>query len=93
MILLGDIDDYSKQHQWFEINWYQAERTVKRLQARIVKASKEGKIKKIRDLQKLLTNSLAAKMLAVRKVVSNKGAAILKERKAINPTRRIKVMA
>ena len=77
MILHCDIDDYSKQnsqqHQWFEINWYQAERTVKRLQARIVKASKEGKIKKIRDLQKLLTNSLAAKMLAVRKVVSNKG--------------------
>ena len=43
------------------------------MQARIVKASREGKIKKIQDLQKLLTNSMAAKMLAVRKVTSNKG--------------------
>ena len=45
MILIDNIDDYSKQDHWFDINWYQTERIVKRLQARIVKASREGKIK------------------------------------------------
>ena len=62
------INDYSEQESWFNINWYKADRNVKQLQARIVKASKEGKVKKVRDLQRLLTTSFAAKSLAVKRV-------------------------
>ena len=40
---------------------------------RIAKAVREGRWGKVRVLQYLLTRSLAAKLLAVRRVTSNKG--------------------
>ena len=58
---------------WQLIDWEQAIRIVKKLQRRIVKAVKAGRWKKVRDLQRLLTNSMAAKALAVRRVTENKG--------------------
>lgn len=58
---------------WHAINWRQVMRTVRRLQARIVKATKEGKWRKVRDLQRLLTRSFSAKVLAVKRVTENKG--------------------
>ena len=58
---------------WQLIDWEQAMLIVKKLQRRIVKAVKAGKWKKVRDLQRLLTNSTAAKALAVRRVTENKG--------------------
>ena len=46
---------------------------VKKLQARIVKAQKEGKHGKVKSLQWVLTHSFYAKALAVKRVTSNNG--------------------
>ncbi|HJJ48376.1 MAG TPA: reverse transcriptase N-terminal domain-containing protein [Methanocorpusculum sp.] len=56
-----------------KINWNKAEKTVKRLQTRIAKATKEKKWNKVRRLTYLLTHSYYAKLLAVRKVTTNRG--------------------
>jgi RNA-directed DNA polymerase len=58
---------------WHSINWKQAHRNVRRLQARIVKAKKEGKKRKVRALQFILTRSLGARALAVKRVTTNRG--------------------
>lgn len=63
----------SKGQSWHLIDWSKAQRVVKNLQARIVKAVEQGKWKKVRDLQRLLNNSWSAKVLAVLRVTSNKG--------------------
>ena len=55
--------------EWKTINWDAMKATVNRLQARIVKANKE----KVRSLQRLLSRSFAAKLLAVKRVSENKG--------------------
>ena len=47
---------------------------VKRLQMRIAKATQEKRYGKVRALQWLLTHSHSAKVLAIRRVTSNKGA-------------------
>ena len=60
---------------WHDINWRAASHNVRRLQARIVKATKEGKWGKVKALQRLLTHSLSGKALAVRRVTENKGSA------------------
>ena len=46
---------------------------VPRIQARIVKAVQEGKWRKVRSLQRLLTHSFSGKSFAVRKVTENQG--------------------
>jgi RNA-directed DNA polymerase len=48
-------------------------RYVSRLQARIVKAIKAGKWHRVSSLQRLLVNSFSAKLLAVKRVCSNRG--------------------
>jgi RNA-directed DNA polymerase len=58
---------------WHAINWRQAHREVRRLQARIVKATQEGRWGKVQALQRLLTRSYSAKVLAVKRVTENKG--------------------
>ena len=58
---------------WDQINWKQVEKTVARLQARIVKAQKEGKYNKVKSLTRILTNSFATKALAVKQVTTNRG--------------------
>lgn len=58
---------------WDQIDWKQAEVTVRRLQARIVKATQEGRWNKVRALQRLLTHSYSGKALAVKRVTENKG--------------------
>jgi len=60
-------------NHWAEIDWDQAWREVRRLQMRIAKAVKEGRWNKVRALQHLLTHSFYAKLLAVKRVTSNKG--------------------
>src|ERR1700731_3763052 len=59
---------------WHSINWKKVYRTVRRLQARIVKAVGEGKWHKVKALVYLLTHSFSGRALAVLRVVSNKGA-------------------
>jgi RNA-directed DNA polymerase len=53
--------------------WKEISHEVRRLQMRIAKAVKESRWGKVKVLQYLLTRSLAAKLLAVRRVTSNKG--------------------
>ena len=63
-------DDADK---WSSIDWKEAHRQVRRLQMRIAKAVKEKKWNKVNALQYLLTHSFYAKLLAVKRVTSNKG--------------------
>jgi RNA-directed DNA polymerase len=58
---------------WHAIDWRQAHRIVRRLQARIVQATKDGKHNKARALQRLLTHSFSGKALAVKRVTENHG--------------------
>jgi len=59
---------------WHAINWRKVYRTVRRLQARIVKAIREGKWHKVKALVYLLTHSFGGRALAILRVVSNSGA-------------------
>jgi len=58
---------------WHDIDWHAAHRNVRRLQARIVKATQEGKWGKVKALQRLLTHSFSGKALAVKRVTENQG--------------------
>jgi retron-type reverse transcriptase len=53
---------------WKALPWKKFQKTVFRLQIRIFKARKKSDHKRVRQLQKLLLNSKAAKYLAVRQV-------------------------
>ena len=59
---------------WKAIDWLKAESEVKRLQMRIAKTVREGNKRKVKSLQWLLSHSFYAKLLATRRVSSNKGA-------------------
>src|SRR5881275_1619593 len=59
---------------WHCIDWKKVQRTVRRLQARIVKAVREGKWHKVKALVYLLTHSFSGRALAILRVVSNSGA-------------------
>jgi RNA-directed DNA polymerase len=58
---------------WHTIDWSAVHGNVRRLQARIVKATQEGKWNKVKVLQRLLTHSFSGKALAVRRVTENQG--------------------
>jgi RNA-directed DNA polymerase len=68
------IDAVSRSEiDWHAINWQKVHQTVRRLQIRIVKATQEGKWRKVRALQRLLTHSFSGKALAVKRVTENRG--------------------
>ncbi|MFN2109742.1 MAG: group II intron reverse transcriptase/maturase [Anaerolineae bacterium] len=58
---------------WHAINWRRVHKTVRRLQARIVKATRERRWNKVNSLQHLLTHSFSAKAMAVKRVTENPG--------------------
>jgi RNA-directed DNA polymerase len=58
---------------WHDIDWTSVNRNVRRLQARIVKATQEKRWGKVKALQRLLTHSFSGKALAVRRVTENQG--------------------
>jgi RNA-directed DNA polymerase len=62
-----------KTNTWDQIDWPQSERNVRRLQARIVKATQAGRWNKVKALQRLLTCSFSGKALAVKRVTDNQG--------------------
>lgn len=62
----GTVDRHS-------IDWAKCHREVRRLQARIVKATQEGRHGRVKALQWLLTHSFSAKALAVKRVTENQG--------------------
>jgi RNA-directed DNA polymerase len=60
-------------HQWNSMNWKAVYKRINKIQARITKATQRGNRNLAKKLQYLLTSSFDAKLLAVRKVTSNKG--------------------
>lgn len=58
----------SEAPQWSRIDWHDCERQVQRLQARIVKATREGRHGRAKALQWLLTHSFCGRALAVKRV-------------------------
>ncbi|NJK90562.1 MAG: group II intron reverse transcriptase/maturase [Blastochloris sp.] len=62
-----------KAGMWDQINWPRHDRQVRRLQARIVKATREGRHHKVKALQWLLTHSFGGRALTVKRVTENKG--------------------
>lgn len=59
--------------RWHDIPWQDAHQVVGRLQARIAKAAKAGEWRNVTRLQRLLTRSISAKALAVKRVTENQG--------------------
>jgi RNA-directed DNA polymerase len=59
--------------EWYAIDWQAINRNVRRLQVRIVQATKESRWGRVRALQRLLTHSYSGKVLAVRRVTENNG--------------------
>ncbi|OIT13546.1 group II intron reverse transcriptase/maturase [Ralstonia solanacearum] len=70
---LGAGASSNRARHWHEIDWAKCYREVRRLQARIVKATQEGKHGKVKALQWLLTHSFSGKALAVKRVTENRG--------------------
>jgi len=62
-----------REIDWNAIEWRKVNRQVRRLQARIVKATQEGRLGKVKALQRLLTHSYSGRALAVRRVTENRG--------------------
>lgn len=58
---------------WQWIRWDRVEHAVKSMQHRIVKAVQANKWRKVKALQRILSRSFAAKLLAVRRVTENSG--------------------
>lgn len=62
-----------KTEAWNQINWNSCQREVRKLQVRIVKATRAGRWGKVKALQWLLTHSFSAKALAIKRVTENQG--------------------
>lgn len=69
---VGAASDITDIH-WHSINWSAVNKNVRRLQARIVKATQVGRWNKVKALQRLLTHSFGGKVSAVRRVTENTG--------------------
>ena len=65
-------EDIDIHELWSEIDWNKCECFVQKLQARIVKAQREGRYNKVKALQWMLTHSFYAKALAVKRVTTNR---------------------
>ncbi len=59
--------------EWHKIDWVKAHHYVRRLQFRIVKATREKRWNKVKSLQWLLTHSFYGKAIAVKRVTDNRG--------------------
>jgi RNA-directed DNA polymerase len=58
---------------WDQIPWAEAHESVRRLQIRIAKATREQDWRRVKALQRFLVNSFSAKALAVKRVSENDG--------------------
>ena len=58
---------------WSSIDWKRVEQNVRRLQIRIAKATREGKPREVKALQRFLTRSFGGRAMAVRRVTENTG--------------------
>lgn len=65
---------FTQPKDWRQIHWKSLQQQVRRLQMRIAKAVQDGNRRKALALQWLLTHSRAARLLAVWRVTTNRGA-------------------
>ncbi len=80
--------------EWHQLNWGAIERYVFKLQKQIYRASSLGNVRLVRRLQKLMLQSKAAKLLAVRRVTQDnqgKKTAGIDGIKALSPQQRFKL--
>jgi len=68
-----DASAFSGELGWHDIRWSRVEQNVRGMQVRIAKAAKEGKWRKVKALQRMLTHMFSAKALAVKRVTENQG--------------------
>jgi RNA-directed DNA polymerase len=57
-----------RQIDWSEVNWPQIEMSVRNLRQRIFRATREGNLKKVKFLQRLMLRSQANALVSVRRV-------------------------
>lgn len=69
----GCASSAERKTSWKGIDLARCERKVRKLQVRIAKAQKERRYNKVKALQHLLVTSFEAKVLAVKRVTTNKG--------------------
>ena len=53
---------------WDAVQWRHAEQNVRRLRQRIFKASKDGDLKRVRNLQKLMLRSHSNTLVSVKRL-------------------------
>ena len=73
MNTLNSVSAASHQTGWNSINWRAHIRSVKKLQIRIAKATKDKQWRRVKSLQRLLVRSFAARTLAIKRVTENTG--------------------
>src|SRR5919108_5101418 len=76
MHMMADSSARATPHRpedWHSMQWKPANERVRRLQARIGKATKAGKWHRVHALQHLLTHSFRGKALAIRRVTEHPG--------------------
>ena len=59
--------------EWHNIDWVRTHRTVRKLQTRIMKATREKNWRKVKSLQRFLTRSFSGKAVAIKWVTENQG--------------------
>lgn len=69
----GDTSALSDIQCWHDIQWRRVEQNVRGMQMRIAKAAKDGNWRRVKALQRMLTHTLSARVLAVRRVTENQG--------------------
>lgn len=86
------MNELTTTYEWKEIPWRKLEVSVFKLQKRIYKASQSGDVRRVHRLQRLLTKSRAAKLLAVRRVTQDnrgKNTAGVDGIKSLTPKQRL----
>lgn len=69
----ADASAFSGIQGWHDVDWRRVEQNVRGMQLRIAKATQEGKWRRVKALQRMLTRSFSAKVLAVKRVTENQG--------------------
>jgi len=62
-----------KHLDWDSIDWPELQKLVNRAQTRIARAALDSDLAKVKNLQRMLVHSFAAKAIAVRHVTSTTG--------------------
>lgn len=70
---MNQVGAVSREKDWHSTDWQKVSNIVRRLQARIVKATQEKRWNKVKALQYLLTHSQSGKLFAVKQVTENSG--------------------